>query len=94
MSSLLAATHGSNVVLDQRQLSSRVPLVSSVFKVWVSNQRQQCEGSKNEPSQLPLQAVMAFQSGHVFCPKRAGNGQSNDPDPIKNQITDQSLPPR
>ena len=35
MISVLTPTHGINVVLDQRQLSSRVPLVLFVFKVWV-----------------------------------------------------------
>ena len=40
VTSVLTPTHGINVVLDQRQLSSSVPLMFPVFEVWVSSQRQ------------------------------------------------------
>ena len=93
MNSVLAATNGINVVLDQRQLSSSVPLMFPVFEVWVSSQRQQCNGSKKDPFHHPRRAVMAFQAGNVFCPNRAGNGEGNNPNQQQN-IASQSLPPR
>ena len=54
MTSVLTPTHGINVVLDQRQLSSGVSLVLSVFKVWVPSQCNQCDGSKKQSQHQPL----------------------------------------
>ena len=50
MISVLTPTHGINVVLDQRQLSSGVSLVLSVFKVWVPSQCNQCDGPNSNPN--------------------------------------------
>ena len=82
--SVLTPTHGINVVLDQRQLSSGVSLVLSVFKVWVPSQCNQCDGSKKQSQHQPLLGVMALQLGDFFCPDRAGKRHGNDPDPIEN----------
>ena len=50
MISVLATTHGINVVLDQLQLCRRVPLVLSVFNVWVPSQ---CTISATGPNSNP-----------------------------------------
>ena len=67
MTSVLTPTHGINVVLNQRQLSSGVSLVLSVFKVWVPSQCNQCDGSKQQSQHQPLLGVMALQFGDFFC---------------------------
>ena len=84
MISVLTPTHGINVVLDQRQLSSGVSLVLSVLEIWVCRQRDQRDGSKKQSQDQPLLGVVALQFGDFFCPDRAGKSHGNDPDPIKN----------
>ena len=84
VTSALIPSHGINVVLNQRQLSSGVPLVLSVLEIWICRQRDQRDGSKKQSQHQPLLGVVALQFGDFFCPDRAGKSHGNDPDPIKN----------